>query len=178
MLGRDETALVVIDVQVKLMRAIHAREALVESLGKLVRGMAVLDVPIVWTEQNPDGLGPTVPEIAELLPGRPISKLSFSCCGEPAFADAVERLGRGQLVLAGIESHVCVWQTAADLLAMGREVHVCADAVSSRTPENKAIGLQKARDAGAALTSVEAALFELLGVADGPAFKQILQIVK
>ena len=178
MLGRDETALVVIDVQVKLMRVIHAREALVESLGKLVRGMAVLDVPIVWTEQNPDGLGPTVPEIAELLPGRPISKLSFSCCGEPAFADAVERLGRGQLVLAGIESHVCVWQTAADLLAMGHEVHVCADAVSSRTPENKAIGLQKARDAGAALTSVEAALFELLGVADGPAFKQILRIVK
>ena len=178
MLGRDETALVVIDVQVKLMRVIHAREALVESVGRLVRGMAVLEVPIVWTEQNPDGLGPTVPEIAELLAGRPISKLSFSCCGEPAFADVVERLGRGQLVLAGIESHVCVWQTAADLLAMGHEVHVCADAVSSRTPENKAIGLQKARDAGAALTSVEAALFELLGVADGPAFKQILRIVK
>ena len=178
MLNASDTTFVLIDLQVKLLRAIHAREALVEQMARLVRGMRALEVPIVWTEQNPDGLGPTTPEVAELLPGAPIAKFSFSCCGEHAFVEALAALAPTQVVLAGIESHVCVWQTAADLLATGHEVHVCADAVSSRTPENRAIGLQRARDAGAQVTSVEMALFELLGEAKGPAFKPILQIVK
>ena len=178
MLERAATALVVIDLQEKLLRAMHEREALVASCAKLARGMLALDVPIVWTEQNPEGLGPTVAEVASLLPGEPVAKRSFSCCGEPAFVEAVARLGRRQMVLAGIESHVCVWQTAADLLAAGHEVHVCADAVSSRTPANRDIGLERARDAGAAVTSVEMALFELLRAAEGDAFKQILPIVR
>jgi len=178
MLDRDRAALVLIDLQTRLVRAIHEPESVVASCQKLVRGMLALGVPILWTEQNPDGLGPTVPAVADLLPGEPITKRAFSCCGDPGFADALDGLGRQQLVLAGIESHVCVWQTAADLLARGCEVQVCADAVSSRTPANRDLGLQKARDAGAALTSVETALFELLRVAEGSAFKQILQIVK
>ena len=178
MLERDSTAFVLVDLQVKLLAAIHAKDALVANAAKLVRGMRALDVPIVWTEQNPRGLGPTLPEIADLLPGEPIVKFSFSCCREPSFADAVARLGRKQIVLAGMETHVCVWQTAADLLADGYEVHIVADAVSSRTPQNREIGIQKARDAGAVVTSVEAALFELLGVAEGPTFKEILKIVK
>ena len=177
-LARGTAALVLVDVQQKLLPAIHDREALVASCAKLARGMAALGVPIVWTEQNPKGLGPTVPEVAELLPGEAVTKVSFSCCGEPAFAEAVAALGRTQLVLAGIESHVCVWQTAADLLDGGHEVHICADAVSSRTPANRQIGLDRARAAGAAITSVEMALFELLDTAGDPAFKAILQIVK
>ena len=178
MLRRAEAAFILIDLQEKLLRVIHGKEALVESCAKLARGTAALGVPILWTEQNPRGLGPTVPEVAELLPGEPVAKVSFSCCGEPAFAEAVAALGRKQLILAGIESHVCVWQTAADLLTAGHEVHICADAVSSRTPENRQIGLERARAAGAVVTSVEMALFELLHSADDPAFKAILQIVK
>ena len=178
MLARETTALVLIDVQDKLLRAIHNRDELVESCSRLVRGMVALGVPVVWTEQYPAGLGPTAAPVAELLVGEPIVKTSFSCCGDAAFAEAIERQGRRQLVLAGIESHVCVWQTASDLLAAGHEVHLCADAVSSRTPANRQIGIDRARMAGAAVTSVEMALFELLGAAQGDAFKQILRIVK
>jgi len=178
MLDRRETALVVIDLQEKLLRVMLEREALVEQARKLVQGVLALEVPIVWTEQNPDGLGPTVPELAALLPGRPFVKRSFSCFGAAGFAEALAGLGRRQVVLAGIESHVCVWQTACHAVESGYEVHVCADAVSSRTASNRDLGLQKARDAGCILTSVETALFELLAEASGPAFKQILQIVK
>lgn len=177
MLERGKTALVVIDLQEKLLRAMLERDALVEQARKLVQGMLALEVPILWTEQNPDGLGPTVPELAALLPGEPFVKRSFSCFGAEGFAEALAGLGR-QIVLAGIESHVCVWQTACHAIEIGYEVHVCADAVSSRTAFNRDLGLQKARDAGCILTSVETALFELLGEATGPAFKQILQIVK
>lgn len=178
MLKRDDTVFVLVDLQEKLIPAIHERTKLVGSISRLVRGMAALDIPMLWAEQNPDGLGPTVPEIAALMPGEAISKLSFSCCGEPRFVSALGAVGRRQVVLAGIEAHVCVQQTAADLLADDYEVHVVADAVSSRTPENKGIGLDRARDEGALITSVECALFELLGVAEGAEFKEILKIVK
>jgi len=178
MLRRDDTVCVMVDFQVRLLAAIHGSDAIVANAIKLARGMRALGMPIEWTEQNPRGLGPTVPELAELLPGEPIVKLSFSCCREPSFAEVIARLDRNQIVLAGIETHVCVWQTASHLLAAGREVHIVADAVSSRTPQNRDIGIERARDAGAAITSVETALFELLGVAEGPTFKEILKIVK
>jgi len=172
------TALVLVDVQVKLACAMHGRESLIENLGKLVKGLLVLEVPIVWCEQNPRGLGQTVPEIARLVPGEPITKMSFNCMGEGAFREALERLGRGQILIAGIESHVCVYQTALDLLARGYEVQVVGDAVSSRRPENMRIALAKMRDAGASVTSVETSLFELLKTAEGERFKKILEIVK
>ena len=135
-------------------------------------------MPILWAEQNPQGLGATVREIASLLPGRPIPKRSFSCCGESRFMQALTDLGRRQVLLAGIEAHVCVYQTAMDLMERGFEVHVVADAVSSRTILNKDIALRTMRDAGASITSVETALFELLRVAEGEKFKEILKIVK
>jgi len=178
MLQTENTALALVDLQVKLARAIHGIDAITESARKLVAGMRVLGVPILWAEQNPDGLGPTVPEVAEMMPGEPITKMSFSCCGEPRFVQALEGLGRGSVLLAGIEAHVCVYQTAMHLLDRGLQVQVVADAVGSRTPENREIALQKMRDAGVGITSVEMALFELLGDAGGPAFKEILKIVK
>ena len=178
MLAVDDTVLLMVDLQVKLARVIHQRDALVESAAKLVRGALALELPVLWAEQNPDGIGPTVPEVAELMPGEPITKTSFSCCGEPRFAEALEQVGRRQVLMAGIEAHVCVHLTALDLLEAGYEVQIVADAVSSRTARNRDIGLQKAKAAGAILTSVETALFELLRVAEGPKFKAILQIVK
>lgn len=179
MLKRENTILLLIDIQGKLAHLMHAKESLFDSLQKLIKGIQVLDIPILWVEQNPTGLGPTIPEIAALLPdNEPISKMSFSSCREERFLQALKEQNRSQVLVAGIETHICVYQTAADLVAMGVEVQVVTDAVSSRTAENKAIGLQKMTDAGATLTSVETALFELLRVAEGEPFKAILNIVK
>lgn len=179
MLKLEHTVLVLVDVQGKLAQLMDGRDALFENLRKLVQGVQVLRVPILWLEQNPAGLGPTIPELASLLPGQtPISKLSFSSCGEPAFVEQLRASGRRQILLAGIEAHVCVYQTAVDLLKRGHEVEVVVDAVSSRAAENKRIALEKLQQLGARLTSVEMALFELLGKAEGPAFKALLKIVK
>ncbi len=182
----DNAVLVVVDVQGKLARLMHEAEDLFDRVARLVRGAAVLEVPVIATEQNPAGLGPTVDEIRPLLPAEAIPKTAFSCCGEAAFVAALEAAGRRQVLLAescgwllaGIETHVCVYQTARDLLARGYEVHVVADAVSSRSVRNRDIGLTKIQAAGAEGTSVETALFEMLAVAEGPRFKEILKIVK
>ncbi len=178
MLEVDNTLLVVIDVQGKLAQSMHEKAGLFENIRKLIQAAGVLGVPIIWAEQNPAGLGPTVGEIAELLSGKPIAKVSFSCCGERRFVEELEKLNRRQVLLCGIETHVCVYQTAIDLLERDYEVHVVADAVSSRTAGNKDVGLAKMKDAGAGITSVETALFELLKVAEGDRFKAILRIVK
>lgn len=139
----------------------------------------MLNIPILRLEQNPAGLGPTLPEIAELMPDiTPIGKMSFSACGNPAFMQALKAADRSQLLLVGIEAHICVYQTAIDLLKRSYEVQVVADAVSSRTVENREVALMKMRDSGVGLTSVEMALFELLGVAEGRQFKEIAKIVK
>jgi nicotinamidase-related amidase len=179
MLTTNNTALVLVDVQGKLARLMDGKEALFQNLRKLVQGAHVLQLPILWLEQNPAGLGPTIPELAELLQGEtPIPKLSFSGCGAEGFLVKLRATGRRQVLVAGIEAHVCVYQTAADLLKLGYEVEVVADAVSSRSVENKRIALEKIQRLGARLTSVEMALFEMLGKAEGPAFKEMLQIVK
>ncbi|MBT9160864.1 MAG: hypothetical protein DDT26_02160 [Dehalococcoidia bacterium] len=179
MLNLKNTVLIVVDVQGKLFRLMHNKDLLLENLPNLVKGAWILEVPIIWTEQNPEKLGPTIPEVANLLSDiQPISKLSFSCCGSERFMQIFNSLNRKQILIAGIEAHICVYQTAIDLLNSGYEVQIVADATSSRTPENKEIGLNKARDAGATLTSTEIALFELLKVAEGAKFKEILKIVK
>jgi len=178
MLTRQTAVLLVVDVQGKLARRMHEADALFDHLSRLLRGAKVLEVPVLATEQNPAGLGPTVEEVRPHLPSQPIPKMAFSCLGEPAVVEALEATGRRQVLLAGIETHICVYQTARDLLAGGREVHVAADAVSSRTLRNREVGLAKMQAAGAEVTSVETALFEMLEAAEGPAFKRILEIVK
>jgi len=179
MLTIQDTVLVLVDVQEKLARAMYEKEALAENTVKLVKGAKILGLPILWTEQNPQGLGNTLPEVKALLADQePVTKLSFSCCGEPRFIDRLQPLNRRQALIAGIESHVCVYQTAMDLVKMGYEVQVVADAVSSRTPANKALGLERCKELGASLTSTETALFELLRVAEGDKFKQMLKVVK
>ncbi len=179
MLTTDKAVLVVIDMQGKLAQSMYGKEQLFENVQKIIKGAQILGLPLLLTEQNPKGLGPTIPEIGDLVPGvRRIPKLSFSCCGDESFSKELSGLQRRQVLLSGIEAHVCLYQTTVDLVGSGYEVHVLADAVSSRTADNKAIGLQKMRDAGASITSVETALFELLRAAEGPAFKQIISIVK
>lgn len=179
MLITEKTALVVIDIQEKLTRVMADRERLVENMQKLIKGAKVLGLPVLLTEQYPRGLGPTIPEVAGLLSEtRPIVKMSFSCCGDTKFQQELKALKRDQILVSGIETHVCVYQTVADLLSMGYEVQVVADCVASRTVENKTIALEKMRDMGAAVTSVEIALFELLKTSESQEFKSISQIIK
>jgi len=179
MLSTDKTVLLLVDIQGKLANSMHARQSLFENLQRLVKGARVLELPILWAEQNPKGLGPTIPEVAELLPNlEPIPKFSFSCCGSEQFRNELNALNRKNLLIAGIEAHVCVYQTAADLIHLQYEVQIVADAVASRTPENKLIGLEKSKSVGACLTSTETALFELLKDAKSEKFKEIIKIVK
>ncbi|HOX36921.1 MAG TPA: hydrolase [Candidatus Brocadiia bacterium] len=179
MLQIENTALVVIDIQGKLAQLAHEKETLFENTRKLIAGLKILGVPIIWTEQLPDKLGRTIPEIAEALSGCvAIPKASFSCCGEPLFAQTLESLGRRQILLSGIEAHVCVYQTAVDLLKRGCEVHVVADCVSSRTKSSRDIGIEMMRDEGVKLKSMEAALFELMRVAEGESFRQVVKAIK
>lgn len=175
----ENTALVIIDVQEKLWRVIFEKEKLRDDLQRLIRGVQVLGIPIIMTEQYPQGLGPTVPEVINLLSStKPIAKLSFSCWGDENFRKELTALKRKQLLITGIESHVCVYQTAVDLLKAGYEVQAVTECISSRTVENRELGLRRIEGAGGRLTGVEMALFELLKVAEGEKFKAISRIVK
>jgi nicotinamidase-related amidase len=175
----EKTALVLIDVQGKLAQLMHNRDGLFKQLQIAVKGMQALAAPIFWLEQNPAGLGATIPELASLLAAQqPFTKMSFSCCGNAAFMQALHASGRTQVLLTGIEAHVCVYQTARDLLAARYDVEVVADCVSSRAAENRQIGLDKMRAAGAGITCVETALFELLRTADSPKFKEVVRLLK
>jgi nicotinamidase-related amidase len=174
-LDRDRAALVVVDVQEAFRPAVVDFERVASEVAKLIQGARALGVPVVATEQYPKGLGKTVPEVAEQLGDiEPIEKVCFSA----AAADGFDLSGRDQALLCGIESHVCVSQTAHDLLDRGVEVHVARDAVSSRTPENRDVGLHKMERAGAVITSVETALFELVGAAGSDEFKAVQALVK
>jgi nicotinamidase-related amidase len=179
MLSIERAALVLIDVQGKLAQLMHNREALFKNLQIAIKGMQALGMPILWLEQNPVGLGGTIPELASLLAAQtPIAKMSFSSCGSAEFMSSLQSSGRTQVLLTGIEAHVCVYQSARDLLAAGFEVEVIADCVSSRSAENRQIGLDKMRAAGAGITCVETVLFELLRTADAPKFKEVVRLVK
>lgn len=180
MLITDNTTLLVVDVQGKLAELMHQREALFANVQRMIKGAKVLELPILVTEQVPEKLGATRPEIAEHLAKEtePIHKSSFSCCGNAAFMEQFKALGRRQVLLTGIETHICVYQTALDLLDLGYEVQLVTDAVSSRAAENRQIGIERMKEAGATLTTTEMALFELLRAAEGPQFKEITKIVK
>jgi nicotinamidase-related amidase len=165
MLEIENTVLLIVDIQGKLAHLMDKKEHLFKNVQKLIKGMRTLGVPILWVEQNPRGLGPTIPEIVSLLSDiEPISKMTFSSCRNDRFVQALNALDRKQILISGIEAHICVYQTAADLVAVGYE--------------NKEVGLQKMRDAGVGVTSVETALFELLKVAEGDQFRDIIRIVK
>ncbi len=179
MLQQDQAVLAVVDVQGKLAQLMHDRESLFTNLQRMVRGAQALELPILWAEQNPRGLGPTIPELVDLLVGeQPHSKMTFSCLGSPDFEAALEGCGRRQVLLTGIEAHIGVYNTAADLLARGFEVHVVADAVGTRAAANKEVAIRRMCNAGAVLSSVEMALFEMMQTADHPRFRDIQAIVK
>ena len=174
-LDRDRAALVVIDVQEAFRKAVPSFGDIAEATATLIRGAEAVGIPIVVTEQYPKGLGRTVNEVAAHLPEgvEPIEKVCFSA----AEAEGFDLEGRNQALVCGIETHVCVNQTVLDLLDEGLEVHVAQDAVGSRFEQNRRVGLQKAEAAGAVITSVETALFELVARAGTDEFKRVQSLV-
>lgn len=179
MLSRTAAVLIMIDFQGKLAQAMVDKDNLFANNIKLIQGFKALNLPIMVTEQIPEKLGPTIPELADELAGvKPIAKETFSCWVNPCFHDELESLTRRHVVLTGIECHICVYQTALDLIANGYAVHLVTDAVSSRTPENCRVGIDAIKTAGAYLTSTEMVLFELLRSAADPKAKEIFKIVK
>jgi nicotinamidase-related amidase len=171
----NRAALVVVDVQEGFRKAIPDFERVAKATATLIEGAGIIGVPVVLTEQYPKGLGETASEVAEHLPDgtEPLEKVVFSA----ADADGFDLGGRDQVLVCGIETHVCVNQTVLDLLDAGTQVQVAEDAVGSRTEENKRIGLHKMEQAGATLTSVETALFELLGRAGTDEFKAVQKLI-
>jgi nicotinamidase-related amidase len=176
---RSMAALAVVDLQERLLPAIWEKELVVQNALRLIHGATALKLPIRVTEQYRKGIGPTVPPVAAAIPGfAPFEKLAFSACGADGFLDGLRAGGVGDVILCGIEAHVCVCQTCLDLVASGFRPFVVADAVSSRTAENRRLGVERMREAGAVVVSTEMILFELLERAGTEEFKQILALVK
>jgi nicotinamidase-related amidase len=179
MLLRTAAVLVIIDIQGNLAQTMFDKENLFANAVKLIRGFKVFNLPIIVTEQTPQKLGHTIPQITAELDGiKPIAKETFSCWADVHFREKLESLSRGHIVLLGIESHVCVYQTVLDLISNGYNVHLVANAVSSRTKDNRDIGLNAMKSAGAQIASTEMVLFELLRTAADPKAKEIFKIVK
>ena len=177
LLARSDSVLVVVDVQERI-NAVMADQAHLARIAALVEACTLLGVPVVATEQYPKGLGPTVTELSGLLPAPPLVKDTFSCAREPAVRAALEATGRRQAIVVGIEAHVCVLQTALDLVAAGCQVHVPHDAVSSRRPVDKEWALRRMASAGVVVTTTESALFELLERCGTDEFKAVSRMIR
>lgn len=172
-----DTGLLVIDVQERLMAKIPEAGALITNIAFLIDAARVLRMPVAATEQYPKGLGSTVPELARRLPERP-DKVAFSGCAVPAVVEGFRRAARPKIVVAGIEAHVCILQTALDLLSLDFRVYLPADAVASRYAVDREFALRRLERAGAIVTTAEAAVFEWVGGAGTPEFKEISRLVQ
>jgi nicotinamidase-related amidase len=176
---KEEAAAVVIDIQERLLPHIYEGEIILSNTLKLISGLKILSVPLLITQQYTKGLGPTVPSIINLFPEiRHVEKVTFSCCGEPAFEKEIERLNKNIIILCGIETHVCVLQTCLDLLASGKRPVIVEDCVSSRKVNDKIVAIGRMRQEGAIITTFESLLFELTGLAGNDIFKSISAIVR
>jgi nicotinamidase-related amidase len=177
---RKNAAVVVVDVQERLLPAMPPER--LARLFKYAKAMILaareLGLPVLATEQYPKGLGHTAPQLRELLPEPPLVKMHFSCGADPVFSRALEMTGRRQVIVVGMETHVCVFQTARDLVQQGYEVFVCADAVASRSDEHRESGLELIRAAGAQVHNVESVIFDLLHAAGTDEFRKIAPLVR
>lgn len=179
LLNSTTSLLLLIDVQVRLEAAMPRDDGLVRNASILVKAAREVGVPVIASEQYPKGLGPTVPELADLLAeGERHAKVEFSCQRNPGLAAAIEASGKSQIVIAGIEAHVCVLQTALDLIGPGRAVYVVADAIASRDPKSRDIALKRMADAGVTIVTTEMVAFEWVGSAAAPQFKAISALIR
>jgi nicotinamidase-related amidase len=178
-LRRDESLLLIIDIQEKLAAVMKMKDAVVGNCLHLIELSKMLHIPVLVTEQYPKGLGHTVEDIRNAIPDyKPAEKMAFSCCEEPAFIEEVKDLDRKTVILTGMETHICVLQTCIGLLHNGFDVHLVSDAVCSRTKANWKTGIEFMRDAGAVITSTETVLFQLLNRAGTEEFRTISKRIK
>ena len=183
MLKKESTGLIVVDIQGQLTRLVHDSDALVSKCEKLIKGIQALELPILWLEQNPEKIGPTVEELSTLLSSptshqEPIIKYTFDGCENDQFIDAVKATNVDTWIVCGIEAHICVYQTAISLKRMGFKVQIAADCVSSRELENKTLAINKLVNNGVELTGLEMCLFEHVKDCRVPVFKEILALIK
>jgi nicotinamidase-related amidase len=176
---REDTAAVVVDMQERLFPHISGHELLERKIISLIKGLQILKIPLIVTQQYTKGLGPTIPGVAEVLNEyQPIEKISFSCCGEPAFMELLKQLEKPFVILLGIEAHVCVLQTALDLLDDQYIPVIIEDGVSSRNMNDKKIAMNRLWNEGALISTSESILFELCGKANTDEFKAISKLIK
>jgi len=175
----DQTVALIVDIQEKLFPHMQEQQTFQDNCQKLIQGLIVLDVPFLLTEQYPKGLGLTIEPIKSLLSKtKPLEKISFSCCGDENFNSALNLLRRKNVIIAGIEAHVCVLQTVVDLIEQKYQPVVIEDCISSRTLNDKVIAIQRMRQEGAIISTCESILFELCRQAGTEKFKSISRIVK
>jgi nicotinamidase-related amidase len=178
-LDKDSSLLLMIDVQEKFSGVIHNWEGTIKNIEKIVKAALILKVPILLTEQYPKGLGRTIPQIRKNLPHkRPIEKMEFNCFDSKIFSQELKRFGKKNIILCGIETHICVINTVLAAISMGFKVHLAVDAVSSRKESDKLIAIERAKQAGAFLTTAEMLIFQLTKTAQNKNFKKISEIVK
>jgi len=178
-LHKESAALAVIDIQEKLVPAMKKRDQVYDNCGHLIELAKLINVPVVLTEQYPKGLGPTVPEIKDVLPSyEPLEKVTFDCCRGEGFLDKIASLKKTHIIITGMETHICVLQTCLSLLREGYFVHLVRDAVCSRKKQDFNTAIETMRDAGAVITCTETALFQLLEKAGTPEFKAISKRIK
>ena len=174
----ENSILVVVDMQPSFLDGIHHREQITDRVKFIVETARLLEVPVIATEQNSDRMGKTEESIAALLDKNALGKMSFSCCGIEQFTSAIDGFHRNQVVLVGIETHICVNQTAHHLLENGYEPIVCTDAVSARTIDRHRVGVKRLRDAGVTIAHTESIAYEWTGTADHPKVRDVLKLVK
>jgi nicotinamidase-related amidase len=177
-LDRKSAQVLVVDLQERLVPAMWNVEPVLKQARAMILAARDLGLPVICTEQYPKGLGATVPSIREVLPSPPLAKMHFACGSDEAVHRALAETGRRQVIVVGVETHVCVYQSCRDLLAEGYEVHLCADAVTSRREEHRQVALEALREGGALVTSVETSIFDLLHVAGTPEFKSVSAYLK
>ncbi len=178
-LSKEDAVLLIIDIQERLAIVMRERDKVVKNSQHLIELAKMIKMPVVVTEQYPKGLGRTVPELRSVLPeNAPIEKITFDCCGQSGFLEELKVHNKKTVIVAGMETHICVLQTCLGLLGAGVNVHLVQDAVCSRTEENWSTGIEFMRDAGAVVTCTETVLFQLLKVAGTEEFKAISQRIK
>ncbi len=180
LLHSENTVLVVVDMQEPFLRTIHEQQRVLDNVRALMQGANVLRMPVIGTTQAAEKMGDVIEPVKSLLPAQlpPFDKMTFSSMGSPAFVSELQRTGRRQVLLCGVETHICINQTAHDMQAADYQVHVVTDATSSRTEANWRLGLDKMRAGRVLLTSVEMALYELLHEAGTPEFRDVLKLIK
>lgn len=178
MLECDNTLAILIDLQQKFIPVIYGKDDLIYNSVKFFEGLKILDIPILITQQYTKGLGSTINEVKKIIGDNYIDKITFDCCRNEEFLNSLNYYNKQNILLCGIEAHICVKQTALSLLNMGKKVYLVEDCISSRKKHNKAIAMYQLSQDGASLTTYESVLFELLNKAGGDKFKKISNLVK